>query len=51
MHLNNWFGLNHDVFLHVYDVSKLLVPLVVPRFDCLYAVKYLLLYNSSEWLF
>jgi hypothetical protein len=33
--------------MHIYDRYKLLVPLVVPRFDGLYAVKYYLLYNST----
>ena len=36
----NLFGLDHHVFWSMYDAYELLVPLVVPKFDCLYAVKY-----------
>ena len=40
MHLNNLFGLDLNVFYSVYDAYELLVPLVVPNFDFMYAVKY-----------
>ena len=32
--------MDHHIFLSVYDAYELLVPLVVPIFDFLYAVKY-----------
>jgi hypothetical protein len=46
MHANKLIGLNHDIFYGGCDVYELLVPLSVARIDWLYAVRYLLLYNS-----
>jgi hypothetical protein len=37
MHANKLIGLNHDIFFGVCDAYDLLVLLIVPRIDWLYA--------------